>query len=103
MYLASSKPLTSDAKVVGKLWASKRVIGPTAVRPSTWLAKRSPTVWPSGVMTPIPVMTTLRRMRSAFPLLHDDRRTLPQIGVGRLHRVWLRDRPGRAGVHRDGA
>ena len=45
-------------KVVGKVRASNRVIGPTAVRPSTWLAYSSATVCPSGVMTPIPVMTT---------------------------------------------
>ena len=43
-----SKPFTSEANLVGKLLASKMVIGPTPLLPSSWFWYTSRTVWPRG-------------------------------------------------------
>src|SRR5205807_8110467 len=57
---------TSAANVVGKVLASKRVMGAAPLRPSICDWYKISGVSPSGVMTPIPVMTTRRCMsRSA--------------------------------------
>ena len=69
-------------------------IGPTAVRPSTWLANNSLTVCPSGVIAPIPVMTTRLRMGTSSQLSAVSYQ--PDSTAGGFHRtprvrilVWL--------------
>src|SRR3990172_2045044 len=63
---AGSKPLTSAANRVSRSEASNKVIGPTPDRPLQTASQVEPTSLPSGVMQPMPVMTTRLRTR---PLL----------------------------------
>src|SRR5687767_652745 len=86
-YCSTSKSLTSPAKVVSWSVASKRVIGPMPDRPSTMPCQVDATSLPSGVISPMPVMTTRRskkrllvgpiigapeRPKPALPLAQDD-------------------------------
>ena len=55
-----SNPFTSAAMRVGKVLASNFVIGPAPDRPAFNPSQYSERVLPSGVMAPMPVMTTRR-------------------------------------------
>src|SRR3972149_4312461 len=59
---ATDQSFTSAAIRVGKLLASKSVVGPTPDVASLRFAHSSGTVVPSGVTQPTPVTTTRRRM-----------------------------------------
>ena len=59
---ATDQFFTSAAIRVGKLLASKSVVGPTPDFASLRLAHNSGTVVPSGVTQPTPVTTTRRLM-----------------------------------------
>src|SRR5579883_109592 len=60
MYCAGSKSLTSPAIFVGKLLASKCVIGPMPLLPASTLPHALATSLPTGETMPRPVTTTRR-------------------------------------------
>src|SRR3954466_8259375 len=62
---------------------------PTPLLPFSWLANSSSGVLPSEEITPMPAMTTRRRIPVPSPLLlcpdsQNHRRTLPHVGGGHL-------------------
>ena len=62
MAARKSKFLTSAAKVVGKVRASKRVVGAMPDSPARRRFQTDSMSWPRGVTQPMPVMTTRLRM-----------------------------------------
>lgn len=60
IYLSGSKPFTSAAIRVGKPAVSKRVMGPTPDFSAIRLVQKESGSRPSGLISPIPVTTTLR-------------------------------------------
>src|SRR5207245_1531582 len=120
MYQPRSKFFTSAAKVVGNRRASKWPIGATPLLPSSCDSYRSFTLWPSGVIAPMPVMTTrllISRIQksevrsqkseeagfaSGFWLLvfsKDYRAALAHLGETDLEHVGTSHRPRGAGDH----
>src|SRR5262249_20885452 len=62
-----------EANFVGKVRASKMVMKSTPLLASIWFLYRSATVCPSGVIAPMPVMTTRLRMLLTSTSDHDRR------------------------------
>src|SRR5687768_2967375 len=77
-HCATSKLLTSPAIRVGKVLASKRVIGPMPDLPATMFDQAVATPIPTGEMMPRPVMTALRLAKG-----------IPCAGTGDLLEVGL--------------
>src|SRR5207245_5191538 len=80
---ARSKFLTSAAIRVGKRSALKSRMRLTPLLPSSWLRYSSATVCPSGVIAPMPVMTTRLLMMCSelfFPFADHGGGALPQLG-----------------------
>src|SRR5574342_865370 len=74
MKRSGSKPFTSPAMRVGKVEASKRVMGPMPLRPATIAFQDSSTPIPTGLSRPSPVITT-RRCDMLPPPLRSSART----------------------------
>src|SRR5262245_6787317 len=75
-------------------------MGPTPLRQASRASNKASGESPSGVMTPMPVMTTLLGT-ALLPPADDQRRALPAVGAGGLQGVRVADAPRLAHhVHR---
>src|SRR5580698_7138500 len=66
MYLATSKSVTSAAILTGSLLVSNRVTGAAALNPPRTLFQSVAGSLPLGEITPMPVITTRRSVKSIF-------------------------------------